>query len=125
MRRHAADGLFSPRCDTFGQTVRVASRASFPGCNGLIAFGLSPVAANEVTALPTVERRIVRKDIRDGRTRSDKISAGGCEGSRSDREEDRGPRAWVQDVAVAQVILRLAKAYAHLAAEPPRARAAS
>jgi hypothetical protein len=55
--------LFSPRCDTFVQTVRVASRASFPGWNGLIAFGLSPVAANEVTALPTVKRRIVRKDI--------------------------------------------------------------
>jgi hypothetical protein len=51
------------RCDTFGQTVRVASRASFPGGNGLIAFGSSPVAANEMTALPTVERRIVRKDI--------------------------------------------------------------
>jgi hypothetical protein len=50
-------------CDTFAQTVRVASRASFPGWNGLIAFGLSPVAANEVTALPTVKRRIVRKDI--------------------------------------------------------------
>jgi hypothetical protein len=51
------------RCDTFVQNVRVASRTSFPGGNGLIAFGLSPVAANEVTALPTVERRIVRKDI--------------------------------------------------------------
>ena len=51
------------RCDTFVQNVRVASRASFPGWNGLIAFDLSPVAANEVTALPTVERRIVRKDI--------------------------------------------------------------
>jgi hypothetical protein len=51
------------RCGTFVQTVRVASRASFPACIGLIAFGLSPVAANEVTALPTVERRIVRMDI--------------------------------------------------------------
>ena len=52
------------RCDTSGRTrSRVASRATFPGGNGLIAFGLSPVAANEVTALSTVERRIVRKDI--------------------------------------------------------------
>ena len=31
----------------------------------------------------------------------------------------------VEDDAAAQVILRLAEAYAHLAAEPPRARAAS
>jgi hypothetical protein len=31
----------------------------------------------------------------------------------------------VEDAAAAQVILRLAEAYAHLAAEPPRARAAS
>ena len=31
----------------------------------------------------------------------------------------------VQDDAAAQVILHLAEAYAHLAAEPPRARAAS
>jgi hypothetical protein len=31
----------------------------------------------------------------------------------------------VEDDAAAQVILHLAEAYAHLAAEPPRARAAS
>jgi hypothetical protein len=31
----------------------------------------------------------------------------------------------VEDAAAARVILRLAEAYAHLAAEPPRARAAS
>jgi hypothetical protein len=31
----------------------------------------------------------------------------------------------VEDDAAAQVILRLAEAYEHLAAEPPRARAAS
>ena len=43
---------------------RIASRASFPGGNGFIALAaISPVAASEVTALSTVERRIVRKDI--------------------------------------------------------------
>jgi len=52
------------RWDTLGQTVpRRLEGVAFPGGNGLIAFGLSPVAAIEVTALPTVERRIVRKDI--------------------------------------------------------------
>ena len=51
------------RCDTFGQTAPRRLEASFPGGNGLIAFGLSPVAADGVRALPTVERRIVRKDI--------------------------------------------------------------
>jgi hypothetical protein len=63
MRRHAADGLFSPVATRSVKPSRVALRASFPGGNGLIAFRLSPVAANEVRALPTVERRIVRKDI--------------------------------------------------------------
>jgi hypothetical protein len=51
------------RCDTFDQSVPRRLEGVVPGGNGLIAFGLYPVAANEVTALPTVERRIVRKDI--------------------------------------------------------------
>ena len=57
------DCLFSPAATRPVKPSRVASRATFPGGNGLIAFGLSPVAASEVTALSTVERRIVRKDI--------------------------------------------------------------
>jgi hypothetical protein len=52
------------RCDTSGQTVPRRLEGDVPGGNGLIAFGLSPVAANEVTTLSTVQRRIVRKDIK-------------------------------------------------------------
>ena len=50
------------RCDTSGQTVPRRLEGDVPGGNGLIAFGLSPVAASEVTALSTVQRGIVRKD---------------------------------------------------------------
>jgi hypothetical protein len=63
MRRHAADGLFSPRCDTFGQIVPSRLEGVVPRWERAHRVRLIPVAANEVTALPTVERRIVRKDI--------------------------------------------------------------
>jgi hypothetical protein len=53
------------RCDTFGQTVPASSRGRrFPvGTSSSRSAAISSVAASEVMALPTVERRIVRKDI--------------------------------------------------------------